>query len=216
MLGDRHLRRAGFDQGRGSGFRQTDSDAASAPLRQCPLARRRRHSCRRCGASNAARLDFLRLQRLDQIRRKRRRHRAIDDAQLGLDAVHGEFADEIGGAVLARQIKQRRGSTCARQSAAPDRARRLRPNSTSLKPAARAASALRSPTAKSGSLQSAAHAGLPAMASIALALVMTTPPHSPREIGIDRFDAHQGRDQHFMPALAQGAGRSFGVGLAGG
>ena len=53
-------------------------------------------------------VDLAGLQRRDQLRRKRRGDRAIDDPHLGGDAVRGQFADQIGGAILAGQIEQRR------------------------------------------------------------------------------------------------------------
>ncbi len=53
-------------------------------------------------------VDRAFVQRRDERGRIRRGDRAIDDAHLGGDAVRGEFADQIGGAVLAGKIKQRR------------------------------------------------------------------------------------------------------------
>ena len=50
------------------------------------------------------------------------------------------------------------------------------------------------------------------MAPGALALVMMTAPQLPERSAGGRLDPHQRRDQHLMPARAQGGGGAFAVG----
>ena len=53
-------------------------------------------------------VDFTGLQRGGQLRREGCGDRAVDHRHFGGDAVHDQFADQIGGAVLAGEIEQRR------------------------------------------------------------------------------------------------------------
>src|SRR5215510_415189 len=80
---------------------------------------------------------------------------------------------------------------------------------TSLNPLSRAASALRRPTANSGSCVRALHEGLFLAAFAAFALVTMTPLHT--KIGGNWLGAHERRHQHLMSACPKRRGSPLAV-----